>query len=53
MPATMAGSERRNSDAGASLPADACTIDIESSTVTDCGPVSCTSSSVRPRQGGT
>ncbi len=53
MPAMMAGSERRCSEAGVSLPDEAWTIDIESSTVTDCRPVACMSSSVRPRQGRT
>ena len=37
MPATIAGSERKCSEAGFSLPREAWTIDIESSTVTDCG----------------
>ncbi|MNI45255.1 hypothetical protein D3C73_996740 [compost metagenome] len=47
----MAGSERRCSEAGASLPREACTIDIESSTVIDCAPLACTSLSVRPSTG--
>ncbi len=51
MPATIAGSERRSGEAGLSLPREAWTIDIESSTVTHCGPVACMSCSVRPRQG--
>ena len=38
-PATMAGSLRRCSLAGAFMPNEASTIDIESSTVTDCGPM--------------
>ena len=50
-PATIAGSERSSSEAGFRLPREACTIDIESSTVTDCGPPACSSTSVRPRQG--
>ncbi len=41
----------RCSEAGVLPPAEACTIDIESSTVTDCGPVAWTSTSVRPRHG--
>ena len=40
-PATIAGSERRCSEAGFRPPREACTIDIESSTVTDCGPLAC------------
>jgi len=44
-------SDRSCSLAGRSLPLDACTIDIESSTVTDCGPAACMSCSVRPRHG--
>ncbi|KAG1386734.1 hypothetical protein G6F59_016720 [Rhizopus arrhizus] len=51
MPAMMAGSERRCSEAGASLPREACTMDMESSTVTDWAPVAWTSLSVRPSTG--
>ena len=47
----MAGSDLMSSDAGLSAPADACTIAMESSTVTLCRPVSWMSSSVRPRHG--
>jgi hypothetical protein len=50
-PATIAGSERSIGEAGLSLPDEACTIDIESSTVIDCRPLACRSSSVRPRHG--
>ena len=51
MPATIAGSERSCGDAGRNRPAEACTIDIESSTVMDCAPLACMSSSVRPITG--
>ena len=43
MPATMAGSDSRKPEAGGSLPREACTMDMESSTVTDCGPEACMS----------
>ena len=33
------------------MPDEMCTMLIESSTVTPCGPAACTSISVRPRQG--
>ena len=47
----MAGSDLQMLGGGLQPPREACTIDIESSTVTDCGPVACMSISVRPRQG--
>src|SRR5260370_41782159 len=51
MPQTMATSDLRCSLPGASRPPEACTIDIESSTVTDCGPLCWKSISLRARQG--
>ncbi len=49
----IAASERSSGDAGLSRPREAWTIDIESSTVTACGPPARMSSSVRPRHGRT
>ena len=48
--ATIATSERRCGEPGASVPAEACTTPIESSTVTSCWPVACSSRSVRPER---
>src|SRR5260370_210651 len=45
----MAGSDCRCSEAGGSLPRDAWTMDMESSTLTDCVPVARTSCSRRRR----
>ncbi|GEM_PF-4351197 len=39
IPATIAGSDRSISEAGFSFPRDACTMDMESSTVTACRPL--------------
>ncbi len=47
----MRGSLSRCSLAGGRVPRDACTMPIESSTVTNCAPPFCTSASVRPRHG--
>ena len=48
---TMAGSDSRCSEAGGLMPAERCTMLIESSTVTPCGPAAWMSISVRPRHG--
>ncbi len=51
MPAMMAGSDSRCGEAGFFMPADRCTMLMESSTETDCKPLRWWSFSVRPRQG--
>ncbi len=51
MPQTIDISERRRGPAGSSRPREACTEDIESSTVTNCSPEACTSRSLRPSAG--
>ncbi len=51
MPATMAGSERRFSEAGPTWPKEAWTQLVESSIDTIWGPLACTSFSMRPMQG--
>ena len=48
---TIATSERSCGLAGVSGPREACTLHIESSTVTNCGPLACSSISVRPSVG--
>ena len=51
MPATIAGSLRKCSDAGGNEPRDMWTTHVVSSTVTNCRPDFWKSRSVRPKQG--